>query len=189
MCATRSPRRCSDAAPARRLLAGVLAVFVPTLAIGIAIAIVHPQLTGVRGSVALLVFAWGTGARMAWGWLARGVGPGRVLTLALLSTLGAVSYLALLEAVTGFLAPALALAGAAPASPLLLAPVIALLALATLLRSAPGWSGLTDLRKTAYVLSLQAGQVLGRRRPRRLRAPILGSSVLTAALQSEGSRP
>ena len=178
-----------DAAPARRLLAGVLAVFVPTLAIGIAIAIVHPQLTGVRGSVALLVFAWGTGARIAWGWLARGVGPGRVLTLALLSTLGAAAYLALLEAVTGFLAPALVVAGAAPASPLLLAPVIALLALATLMRSAPGWSGLTDLRKTAYVLSLQAGQVLERRRPRRLRAPLLGSSVLTAALQSEGSRP
>ena len=165
-----------------------LAVATPALGLALAVALLNPALSGVRGSIAMVVFAWATGVRLAWGWLARASSPGRVAAMAGLACAGAIAYVGVLEAVTGFLAPSLAGAGAESASPWLLAPVVGLLAAGALLRWAP--SALGELGKDLYVLALGRGHV-GRSapwRPRSLRLP-RPATMLAPLAGSQGGRP
>jgi len=157
-----------------RAAIAALAVLAPALALGAAATWLHPAVGGVQGSGALLVFAWTTGAWSAWGWLCRHPSTAGVLTLLAASILAALGYVAVLSAVTAFLAPAISPATAA-VSPWLLAPVLAVFALATLVRLAPANSRLREPHKTLYVLALGAGHVTaqaaghraGARQPRR----------------------
>lgn len=176
--------------PRARVGAAALAVLAPALALGGAAALLHPAVGGPKGSGALLVFAWATGAWTAWGWLRRHPSPTGTLALLAAIVVAALGYVAVLSAVTKFLAPGITGAGAATVSPWLLAPVLAALALATLVRLAPTRVGLSELHKTLYVLALDAGHVSARsgRHPAR----VIGlRRVAAGALipRSEGSRP
>lgn len=152
--------------PARDLRAqvgaAVLAAAIAALALGAATWVLHPHVGGARGSGALLVFAWATGTGAGWGWLRRHPSPAGVLALLGAVAIAAFAYVALLRAVTDFLAPALAGAGDATVSPWTLAPVLALLALTALMRMPAPRRGLGELHETLYVLALGAGHVARR---------------------------
>ncbi len=173
-----------------RITAAALAVLIPALALGAATALLHPQVGGSTGSGALLAFAWATGAWACWGWLRRHASPTGALAALGAILVAAFAYVGALHVVTDFLEPALSGAGDAGASPALLGVVIALLAGATLLRLARAQTRLEELRKTLYVLTLQAGHVTALRVPRAPGRRWLGA-LTAGALEprSEGSQP
>lgn len=103
----------------------------------------------------LLVFAWATAARLAWGGLRRRPGAGALLAGAALLAAGVLGYVALIHGLLTFLDPALAGAGTATVPVWLLLPVAAGLGgLALLVRSRRTLA----LTPRLYAAALCAGQ-------------------------------
>ena len=142
------------------ILTGVAAVALPTIAVLTAVALA-PLPAGDHGSEqALLAFAWTTAVALTWGWLQRHPGPAGALTVAAALIPAGIAYLTVINAVTGYLAPALP-PSALPAPLVWTVTVAALLALAALAaaRTAPGAE---RLRRALYTHALGAGHLAAR---------------------------
>jgi NAD(P)H-quinone oxidoreductase subunit 5 len=135
----------------------LLAAVVPAVALAAFAALFYPERSS--GSNALLLFAWATGALVIYGWMARHRSVAGALTGATLVSLAGGAYVLLLSTVTGFLAPALAGAGYEVVSPWWVVALFAALLLAGLATQARPDGRIGELRKTAYVNALGAGQV------------------------------
>lgn len=150
------------------LPAAAAAVLLPAIALGTATLLLHSPVAGTTDTTPLLVFAWATGAWAAWGWLRRQPAASGTAVVAAASAVLAAAYVALVDAATRFLEPALAQAGGAGAPMWLLAPVVLALAAVTLLRLT-STRRLEGLRTSLYVLALSAGHVGPARRSARAR--------------------
>ena len=147
-------------------------VAVPTLAVTAALALAPPS-GDHAAEQALLVFAWVTAAAVIWGWLQRRPGLTGALTGAAFLIPATVAYLAVVNAVSSFLDPALP-AVALPTPAVWAITVAALLTLAVVaaLRSMRE----TDrLRRALYAHALNAGH---------LRVAVSPSSALLTGVRS-----
>jgi hypothetical protein len=109
---------------------------------------------------ALLIFAWVTGAAVTWGWLQRRSGLVGVLIGGAVLVAAAVGYVAIINGLGGFLAPALP-AATLPTTTVWLITATAALALGALAltRKAPRAEG---LRRALYTNALTAGHIPSR---------------------------
>ncbi|MFD3958857.1 MULTISPECIES: proton-conducting transporter membrane subunit [Streptomyces] len=110
------------------------------------------------GGVALLVFAVATAARLAWGWLRHHPTVGTLAAMVIVLPGAAIGYLAVVEAVTKFLAPSVPTAGPAAVPAWLLATLVTVLAAGALLLHLAPAIGLDRWRDRLYVAALSAGQ-------------------------------
>lgn len=94
-----------------------LAAVLPAAAITIVAVVVDPPVLHHRGGWLVAGFAWITGAHATYGWLGRGLSPGRAMTAAAALVVGATAYLGAVSGLDAFLAPALAEPGPGFASP------------------------------------------------------------------------
>lgn len=140
----------------------LVAAIVPAVALAVFAELFYPERSS--GSNALLLFAWATGALVIYGWMGRHRSVSGAVAGAGLVTLAGGAYVLLLSSVTEFLASALAGAGYEVVSPWWVVALFAAILLAGLAtRARPdGWIG--EIRKTAYVNALGAGQVTPPRR-------------------------
>lgn len=138
----------------RRIALLAAAALLPAAALAAATLVV-PGVSDHTSGLALLMFAWVTGAAATWGWLVRRPRLGSVPAAALLLGLAAIAYLGVVSAVTTFLAPALPPEPlSAQAVTLITATALAMLAGLAVLRRAPNWSG---LHRGLYAHALDAG--------------------------------
>ena len=155
---SKAPPRATRTVASSGARAGLSALLGAAAVVGAA-SVLHPHVGGRSGSGALLLFAWATAARGAWGLLGRDLARG-VLAAALAGVVGAVwAYVAWLGAFTGFFAADLGRGGLHPASPWLLAALVPALAVLAALRSAAGARRLRALHDSVYVYALSAGHV------------------------------
>ncbi len=156
-------RRHESLPPARRtgrgvaLLNGAAAVALPSVALAAAVSLI-PLAPGEHAAEqALLIFAWVTGAAATWGWLGRRPGPGGLTAAAAFLIPAAIAYVAVINTVSGFLAPAL------PAETLPVAAVWAITAAAALALGALAltrWASAAEpLRRAIYANALAAGHI------------------------------
>ncbi len=109
---------------------------------------------------ALLIFAWVTGAAVTWGWLQRRPGSAGALSGAAFLIPAAVAYVAIVNGVGGFLAPALPPATTSAESVWLVTAGAALtLGALALARKAPAAE---RLRRALYTSALAAGHIPAR---------------------------
>ncbi|BBG01211.1 MULTISPECIES: proton-conducting transporter transmembrane domain-containing protein [Pseudonocardia] len=141
-------------APARAAQVAVFAGAVAVAAVTVAAWWLPPH----AGGAALLIFAVATAARLAWGWLRRLPTAGALVTVVIVLPGAAIGYLAVVGAVTKFLAPSLPAAVTAAVPAWLLATVVAVLAAGALLLHLAPTTGLRRWRDRLYVLALSAGQ-------------------------------
>ena len=145
--------------PTRRgqFLATAATLAVPTAAVLAALAVAQLPAGDHAAEQALLGFAWVTGAAITWGWLQRRPGIAGVLSVAALLIPGTIAYLAVINAVSGFLAPALP-PSALPTPAVWVITVTALVALAALAaaRTAPGAE---RFQRLLYAHALSAGHL------------------------------
>ncbi len=136
-----------------------------------AAAVLHPHVGGRSGSGALLVFAWATAAAASWGVLRRRLSFG-VQAASLLGVFAATwMYVAWLRVFTRFLSVDLGTVEQNPASPWLLALLLAVLALVAITRLAAGGQRLRGVHDSLYVFALTAGHVVRPRAPRQRGGP------------------
>jgi NAD(P)H-quinone oxidoreductase subunit 5 len=147
-------------APGLRL--GV-ALLVPAAALWAADQIFHPHLP-TAAAVLVMVFAWGTAARAADGWLRSAPfrpGPA-VATAALGAVAGVLAYIGGLTALEHFLAPALPEDVAEPVSSgVLIATLVVIAVIAAVLWLAPG-EKMRSLRSRMYAVVLTSAPVASR---------------------------
>jgi NADH:ubiquinone oxidoreductase subunit 5 (subunit L)/multisubunit Na+/H+ antiporter MnhA subunit len=138
----------------------VVAVGLPTVALAAGIAAVPIPAGDHAAEQALLIFAWVTGAAVTWGWLQRRSGLVGVLIGGAVLVAAAVGYVAIINGLGGFLAPALP-ASTLPTSTVWLITATAALALGALAltRRAPSAEG---LRRALYTNALTAGHIPSR---------------------------
>lgn len=155
---------------AGELARAATAAVLPAVALMAALAVVPFGPGEHAAEQALLIFAWVTGAALTWGWLRRRPGPAGVLLGAAALVPAAIGYVAVIGAVSGFLAPALPAAGL-PAAAVWIVTVAAALALGGLAitRRAPGAE---RLRRVLYTRALTAGHI-----PARHSSPVLLTGV------------
>ena len=165
----------------------ILAAVLPALALFAFAEVLYPDRSS--GATALLLFGWATGAWVIYGWTSRHVAPAAALAGAGFVTVAGAAYVLLLSSVSEFMAPSLAGAGDSVASPWWVAALFAFLLLAGLTSLARPGSRIGEVRKTAYVLALGAGQVSEpRTRPPRPAQPATaGAGGLMP--DSQGARP
>jgi NADH:ubiquinone oxidoreductase subunit 5 (subunit L)/multisubunit Na+/H+ antiporter MnhA subunit len=141
----------------QRLARAVAAVVLPGLALGAAVAVVPTAGGDHAAEQALLIFAWATGAAAMWGWLQRCTGAAGALGGTAVLTAAAVGYVAIVNALSGFLAPALPPTGLSVTSVwLLAAAALAVLGGLAVLRRSPGSA---RLQQTLYTGALSAGHI------------------------------
>jgi NAD(P)H-quinone oxidoreductase subunit 5 len=140
----------------RGWLCGVYAVALPAVALYAATQLV-PAWTHHAAEQALLVFAWVTGVAATWGWLQHRPDATGMLGAAALLLPAAVGYVAVINAVTAFLTPALP-AAMVPA-PAVWAVVGASVLLLAALAGLRGASGAGALHRLVYTNALSAGTV------------------------------
>ncbi|GAA1109784.1 hypothetical protein GCM10009602_15250 [Nocardiopsis tropica] len=140
--------------PARSAQVAVLAVVVAVVAVAVAVWWLPPHAAG----AALLVFAAATAARLAWGWLRRHPTVGALATVVVVLPGAVIGYLAVVGAVTEFLAPSVPAAAPAAVSAWLPAIVVAVSVVGALLVHRAPARGLGRWRDRLYVLALSAGQ-------------------------------
>ncbi|WP_176358291.1 proton-conducting transporter transmembrane domain-containing protein [Mycobacterium persicum] len=135
------------------------ALLLPAAALYAASSIVRLQHVEHGSAQVLLVFTWATAAAALTGWLARSPGARAALIGAGGLLVAAIGYVALVGAVTGFLAPDLPTVTVPSASSAGIVAVAVILAALTLLPRAPanGWFG--RLQRTLYAKALVAGHV------------------------------
>lgn len=159
-------RRHEGLPPARRLSRGqlatnaVVAVALPAAALAAALALLPLAPGDHAAENALLIFAWVTGAAVIWGWLQRRPGLSGVLTGAAVLAPAAAGYVAIINGLGGYLAPALP-PSSLPATAVWLITAVAALGLGglALTRWAPGAEG---LRRSVYTSALTAGHISSR---------------------------
>jgi len=153
--------------PRLALTAGT-AVILPALALYGAVRVIELPGSDHTAEQALLIFAWVTGGAATWGWLSRRRGAGAAVTAAAALAPLTLAYVALVAAVSSFLAPALP-GHAAPAvlTWLVIGAAVTVLAALAALRRARG----TAAHRAVYVRALSAGHI----------APSLPASRLTGA--------
>jgi len=145
--------------PARWAAVHVTALAVPAAALFLGGHLIRLSNVEHGSEQALLVFAWATGAAALTGWLARSPGPRTALAGFAGVLFAAVGYVALVKAVTGFLAPAIPAVAVPSGSLWGVAAVALVLGLLTLLRQAPASGLVARLHRTLYTRALMAGQV------------------------------
>lgn len=144
-----SPRR------GTRVFNAAATIAVPTLAVTAALALAPLPAGDHAAEQALLVFAWVTAAAVTWGWLQRRPGVAGALTGAAFLVPATVAYLVVVNAVSGFLDPALP-AAALPAPAVWVITVAALIALGAV-AAAYRIPGTDRLRRAIYAHALNAG--------------------------------
>ncbi|KMO82111.1 proton-conducting transporter membrane subunit [Mycolicibacterium chlorophenolicum] len=139
----------------RRWTIATTAALLPLSALAIGAAVMPTWAEGHAAELALLVFAWVTGAAATWGWLRRqptlagAVGAAAVLLPA------AVTYVAVISAVSRYLAPALPASTVSPATIwAVIAGALAVLGALAALRASPAARG---LQRTLYTHAISAG--------------------------------
>lgn len=139
--------------------------------------------TAEHGSAAaLLVFTWATAAAALTGWLARNPSPRGALTGAVALLAVALGYVALVNTVTGFLAPDLPPVAVPAASSPGIVAVAAILGALVLLRQAPPNGRVGSLQRAIYTKALVAGHIpVTSSRPVPTTPPL--TNQLTGALQ------
>lgn len=145
--------------PARRAAAQLAALLLPAAALYVA-AVVVPLHGSEHGSAqALLIFSWATAAAALLGWLGRSPDARAVVAAGVALFGAAIGYLAVLGAVTGFLAPAIPPVTVPSASAPGIVLVAVVLGALALLRHAPGtgWAG--RVQRFIYTKALVAGNV------------------------------
>ncbi|QUR69163.1 proton-conducting transporter membrane subunit [Mycobacterium spongiae] len=144
---------------ARRAAIQLTGLLLPAGALFIASTVVHlPH--GEHGSAqALLVFTWATAVAALTGWLARSPGVPAVLIGAGALLVGAIAAVALVGAVTGFLAPDLPPVNVPSTSSLGIVAVAVILGALALLRQAPPSGRTARLQRVLYTKALVAGYV------------------------------
>ncbi len=160
----------------------VTAMLVPAAALYVAANVVRVPDAEHGSATALLVFTWATAAAALSGWLTRNPGMRAALTGAVVLLVAAIGYVAVVSAVTGFLAPALPPVTVPAASSLGLAAVAVILGALAVLRQAPPDGRAGRVQRALYAKALVAGH---------LPAPSLGltptahplTRQLTGALQ------
>ena len=142
------------------LMHAAAAVALPAAALAVALTLV-PLAPGEHAAEqALLIFAWVTGAAVTWGWLKRRPGAGGALLGAAVLVPCAVAYVAIINALSGFLAPALPASGLSAAAVWAITAAAALaLGLLAVTRRA---SAAERLRRTFYASALSAGHIPSR---------------------------
>ncbi|WP_237572685.1 proton-conducting transporter transmembrane domain-containing protein [Mycolicibacterium lacusdiani] len=141
----------------RKPVAIVIAATVPLASIYAAITVVPYAAGGHIAEQAILLFAWATGATLTWGWLQRRPDMGGVLSAAAVLVPAAIAYLALVSAVTHFLAPALPPASVpAPAVWAVIAVTAVALGLLAGVRLSPR---ARPLQRALYAYALSAGTI------------------------------
>jgi NADH:ubiquinone oxidoreductase subunit 5 (subunit L)/multisubunit Na+/H+ antiporter MnhA subunit len=141
----------------QRLARAVAAVVLPGLALGAAVAVVPSSGGDHAAEQALLIFAWATGAAAMWGWLQRCTGAAGAIGGTAVLAAAAVGYVAIVNALSGFLAPALPPSGLSATSVwLLAAAALALLGGLAVLRRSPAAG---RLQQTLYTGALSAGHI------------------------------
>jgi NAD(P)H-quinone oxidoreductase subunit 5 len=156
-------RRQSSLPPVHRLtrrqavVNAVAAVTVPAAALAAALAVVPLGPGEHAAEHALLIFAWVTGASVTWGWLRRRPGLSGVLAGAAVLVPAAVGYVAIINALSEFLSPALPVP-TLPAAAVWAITAAAALALGVLAlaRRAPAAD---RLRRVVYTSALSAGHL------------------------------
>jgi NAD(P)H-quinone oxidoreductase subunit 5 len=172
---TKAPPR-PAASPAAAALTALFAGVFGGASVLSAAAALHPHVGGRGGSGALLVFAWATAAALTWGIVRRRLRFNlQAVMLAGIFT-AAWIYVAWLSAFTRFLSVDLSTVQQSPASPWLLAPLLAVLALLAIMRLAGAPKRLRAIHDSLYVFALTAGHVAQPRLPRQGREP--GSAVV-----------
>lgn len=142
----------------QKSLIAITAITLPLAALRTAVALVPLPAHG--SEQALLTFAWATGAAATVGWLRRRPNLRGLLGAAAVLPAVALGYVALVGAVTGFLAPAVPAAPAAPAITWAVVGAVAVvLAGLAVLRWAPAAGRLTRLHRSLYAHALSAGHV------------------------------
>ena len=145
--------------PARRTAVQLTALLLPAAALYLA-AIVVPLHDSEHGSAqALLIFSWATAAAALLGWLGRSPDARAVIAAGVALFGAAIGYLAVLGAVTGFLAPAIPPVTVPSASALGIVLVAVVLGALALLRQAPGAGLAGRVQRFIYTKALVAGNV------------------------------
>ena len=158
------------------------AMLLAAAALYVASSIVRVPTAEHGSAAALLVFTWATAAAALAGWLTRNPSPRVALTGAVALLLVALGYVALVNTVTGFLAPDLPPVAVPAASSPGIVAVAAILGALALLRQAPpnGWVG--SLQRAIYTKALVAGHIpAARPRPVPTTRPL--TNQLTGVLQ------
>ncbi|MBY0442343.1 MAG: hypothetical protein K2Q25_09445 [Mycobacteriaceae bacterium] len=143
----------------RRATVQLTAMILPAAALYAASSIVRLPNAEHGSTHVLLIFTWATATAALIGWLARNPGM-RAVGLGVVALLiAAIAYVTLVEAVTGFLAPALPPVIVPAASAAGVIAVAGILAALALLRQAAanGWTG--RLQRALYVKAVAAGHV------------------------------
>ncbi len=165
--AVHSQIRHSKAPPAPRLpkaavaRVAVTAIIVPAVALYAAAELFFTSIDS--GGWGLLLFAWATGAWACWGWQRRHPSWSGAVTATAGIAVISFAYVLLLSAVKDFLAPALTGAGTETVSAWWVVGFFAILLMVIAARFAAPGGRLAELRKSAYVVALSAGQVLAPR--------------------------
>lgn len=138
----------------RRAAMLLTAALLPAVALTAA-ALLVPGVNEHGSGLALLVFAWVTGATVTWSWLRRNAGLRAVWVAAALLVPAALGYLAVIGAVTAYLAAALPPEPlSARAVALIAATALIMLAGVAAIRRSPRW---TELHRGLYARALGAG--------------------------------
>ena len=145
--------------PARWAGTRLAAMLMPAAALYVASRLVRLPDAEHGSAAALLVFTWATAAAALSGWLARNPGAGAALTGAVALLMAAIGYVALVGAVTGFLAPDLPAVTMPADSSLGIAAVAVILGALALLRQAPPDGRAGRLQRTLYTKALVAGHI------------------------------
>ncbi|WP_137145469.1 proton-conducting transporter membrane subunit [Mycolicibacterium sp. CR10] len=141
----------------RRLFGVATAAALPLAALYAAMALIPDWTQGHAAEKALLFFAWVTGAAATWGWLQRRPTISGALGAAVLLLPAAAGYLAIVGAISAFLAPALPTATVpAPAVWAVVAAAVVVLAALAAVRWSPGAS---TLHRALYTHALGAGTI------------------------------
>lgn len=149
--------------PARRAAVLLTAMLLPAVALYAASNVV-PLHTSEHSSVqALMIFTWATAAAALMGWLSRSPNWPAVLTAGVALLGAGIGYLALVDSVTGFMAPALPPVAVPSASSAGIAAAAVVLGALALLRQAAPNGRFGRLQRALYTKALVAGTVSAKR--------------------------
>ncbi|MGI9163663.1 MAG: proton-conducting transporter membrane subunit [Mycobacterium sp.] len=140
-----------------KILAAIATAVVPTVSVLAALAVAPVHAGDHAAEQALLGFAWVTAAAITWGWLQRRPDPAGVAGVAAVLIPGTIAYLAVVNAISGYLDPALP-PSALPAPVVWIVTLTALAALAAL-AAARRIPGTERLQRVLYARALSAGHL------------------------------
>lgn len=139
----------------RQAVIAATAALLPLGALAAGVALTPTWAEGHAAELALLAFAWVTGAAATWGWLRRQPTLGGAASAAGVLLPAAVTYVAVVSAVSRYLAPALPPSTTSPATVwAVIAAALAVLGALAALRASPAARG---LQRSLYTHAISAG--------------------------------